>query len=28
VEIYKPAEGSLAGWTSPAPSAYPRTHGT
>ena len=27
VEIFKPADGTLAGWTPPAPSAYPRTHG-
>jgi uncharacterized protein YcgI (DUF1989 family) len=27
VEIFKPAEGSLAGWKPPEPSAYPRTHG-
>jgi uncharacterized protein YcgI (DUF1989 family) len=27
VEIFKAAEGSLAGWQSPARSAYPRTHG-
>jgi len=27
VEIFRPAEGSLAGWTPPKPSAYPRTHG-
>lgn len=27
VEIFKPAEGSLAGWTPPRPSGYPRTHG-
>jgi len=28
VEIFKPAEGTLAGWQSPQRSAYPRTHGT
>ena len=27
VEIFKHAEGSLAGWKPPEPSAYPRTHG-
>lgn len=27
VEIYRPAEGALAGWQSPAVNAYPRTHG-
>jgi uncharacterized protein YcgI (DUF1989 family) len=27
VEIFDPAEGSLAGWQPPHPSAYPRTHG-
>ncbi|MBS0535110.1 MAG: DUF1989 domain-containing protein [Proteobacteria bacterium] len=27
VEVFKPAAGSLAGWHSPARSAYPRTHG-
>ncbi len=27
VEIYRPAPGSLTGWKSPPPSAYPRTHG-
>lgn len=27
VEIFKPEDGSLAGWAPPQPSAYPRTHG-
>ena len=27
IEIFEPAAGSLAGWTPPEPSAYPRTHG-
>lgn len=27
VEVFKPADGSLAGWQSPERSAYPRTHG-
>jgi hypothetical protein len=27
VEIYRPREGALAGWQSPAPNAYSRTHG-
>ena len=27
IEIFKPAEGSLAGWKPPEPSAYPRMHG-
>jgi len=27
VEIYRPADGALAHWRSPPPSAYSRTHG-
>ena len=27
IEIFKPADGALAGWARPEPSAYPRTHG-
>lgn len=27
IEIYRPRDGALAGWQSPAPSAYSRTHG-
>jgi uncharacterized protein len=27
VEILRPHEGALAGWNSPEPSGYPRTHG-
>jgi len=27
VEVYRPREGALAGWHSPAPSGYSRTHG-
>ena len=27
VEIFRPADGALAGWSPPVPSAYPRTHG-
>jgi hypothetical protein len=27
VEVFRPAAGSLAGWQSPQPSPYPRTHG-
>ena len=27
VEVFKPADGNLAGWQSPARNAYPRTHG-
>jgi uncharacterized protein len=27
VEVYRPAPGSLAGWTPPEPNRYPRTHG-
>ncbi|MDH5354966.1 MAG: DUF1989 domain-containing protein [Gammaproteobacteria bacterium] len=27
VEVYKPAEGALDGWSSPPPSGYSRTHG-
>jgi uncharacterized protein len=27
IEIYRPAEGALAGWRSPPPNAYSRTHG-
>ncbi|MCW5693800.1 MAG: DUF1989 domain-containing protein [Pseudolabrys sp.] len=27
VEVFKPADGSLSGWQSPARNAYPRTHG-
>ncbi len=27
VEIFKPSEGSLDGWSSPSPSGYSRTHG-
>lgn len=28
VEVFRPADGTLPGWRSPAPSTYPRTHGT
>jgi hypothetical protein len=27
VEIYRPSDGALAGWRSPLPSAYSRSHG-
>jgi uncharacterized protein YcgI (DUF1989 family) len=27
IEIYRPADGALAGWRSPSPNAYSRTHG-
>lgn len=27
VEIYRPSEGALAGWRSPSPNSYSRTHG-
>jgi uncharacterized protein YcgI (DUF1989 family) len=27
VEVFQPADGALAGWRPPRPSAYPRTHG-
>jgi uncharacterized protein YcgI (DUF1989 family) len=27
VEVFKPADGSLAGWQPPHRNAYPRTHG-
>lgn len=27
IEVFKPAEGTLAGWQSPPRNAYPRTHG-
>ena len=27
VEVFKPADGNLSGWQSPARNAYPRTHG-
>ena len=28
IEIYRPGDGALAGWRSPPPNAYSRTHGT
>jgi uncharacterized protein YcgI (DUF1989 family) len=28
VEIFRPRDGALAGWRSPQPSQYDRTHGT
>lgn len=27
IEVYRPADGALAGWRSPSPNAYSRTHG-